>query len=72
MRTNKKTCEVAITFNEKPHILSDFSYQCIDQVRTGTPQEVENILCDDNFPTMVFPFKINSDFLQICVVFNSA
>ena len=30
--TNMKTCEVAVHFNESPHILSDFSFQCMDQV----------------------------------------
>ena len=33
MVTKKKTCEVAVHFNKKPHDLSDFSFQCIDQVQ---------------------------------------
>ena len=31
--TKKKTCEVAVHFNKTPHNLSDFSFQCIDQVQ---------------------------------------
>ena len=34
MITKKKTCEVAVHFNKTPHDLSDFSFQCIDQVQT--------------------------------------
>ena len=38
---NKRlTCEVAIHFNKTPHDLSDFSFQCIDQV-----QETVNNSC---------------------------
>ena len=33
MITKKKTCEVAVHFNKIPHDLSDFSFQCIDQVQ---------------------------------------
>lgn len=33
MVTKKKTCEVAVHFNKTPHDLSDFSFQCIDQVQ---------------------------------------
>ena len=31
----KKTCEVAVHFNKTPHDLSDFSFQCIDQVQSN-------------------------------------
>ena len=33
MITKKKTYEVAVHFNKIPHDLSDFSFQCIDQVQ---------------------------------------
>ena len=33
MVSEKKTCEVAVHFNKTPHDLSDFSFQCIDQVQ---------------------------------------
>ena len=36
MKTNKKTCEVALHFNRTPHVLSDFTFQCIDQIQTNT------------------------------------
>ena len=36
MVTNKKTCEVAVHFNKIPHTLSDFSFQCIDQVQASS------------------------------------
>ena len=39
----KKTCEVALHLNKTSHMLSDFTFQCIDQVPTGTPQEAEKI-----------------------------
>ena len=32
MATNKKTCEVAVHFYNSLHALSDFSFQCFDQV----------------------------------------
>ena len=35
MVTKKKTCEVAVHFNKTPHDLSDFSFQCIDQVQAS-------------------------------------
>ena len=31
--TKKKTCKVAVHFNKTPHGLSDFLFQCIDQVQ---------------------------------------
>ena len=40
MVTKKKTCEVAVHFNKTPHDLSDFSFQCINQV-----QETVNNSC---------------------------
>ena len=33
MVTKEKICEVAVHFNKTPHDLSDFSFQCIDQVQ---------------------------------------
>ena len=44
MKTNKKTCEVAIHFNRSPHILSDFTFQCIDQIQSNTSQDTEKLL----------------------------
>ena len=42
MITEKKTCEVAMHFNKTPHDLSDFSFQCINQVQ-ATPNNSTNI-----------------------------
>ena len=39
-----KTCEVALHFNRTPHILSDFNFQCIDQIQTNTSQDTEKLL----------------------------
>ena len=44
MKTNKKTCEVAIHFNRTPHVLSDFAFQCIDQIQTDTSENTEKLL----------------------------
>ena len=44
MKTNKKTCEVAIHFNRTPHVLSDFTFQCIDQIQTSTSRNTENLV----------------------------
>ena len=44
MKTNKKTCVVAIHFNRTPHVLSDFTFQCIDQIQTSTSGNTENLL----------------------------
>ena len=44
MKTNMKTCEVALHFNRTPHILSDFNFQCIDQIQTNTSQDTEKLL----------------------------
>ena len=41
MVTKKKTCEVAVHFNKTPNDLSDFLFQCIDQV-----QPTVNNLCN--------------------------
>ena len=38
MITNKKSCEVAVHFNNTPHSLQDFSFQCIDQITHTDPQ----------------------------------
>ena len=38
MITNKKTCEVAVHFNNTPHSLQEFSFQCIDQITHTNPQ----------------------------------
>ena len=45
MLTNKTTCEVAVHFNKTPHILDDFSFQCIDQVQTpNNSDEIDRLL----------------------------
>ena len=45
MITNKTTCEVAVHFNKTPHTLSDFSFQCIDQVQTSNdPGNIDKLL----------------------------
>ena len=44
MKTNKKTCEVVLHFNRTPHNLSDFTFQCIDQIQTNTSQDTEKLL----------------------------
>ena len=44
MKTNKKTCEVALHFNRTPHILSDFTFPCIDQIQTNTSQDTQKLL----------------------------
>ena len=45
MRTNKKTCEVAIHYNSSPHVMQDFTFQCIDKVDPKTdPDRIEKIL----------------------------
>ena len=44
MKTSKKTCEVAIHFNRAPHVLSDFTFQCIDQIQNSTFEDTEKLL----------------------------
>ena len=46
MVTKKKTCEVAVHFNKTPHDLSDFSFQCIDQVQptVNNSRDIEKLL----------------------------
>ena len=46
MITKKKTYEVAVHFNKTPHDLSDFSFQCIDQVQVTADNStnIEKIL----------------------------
>ena len=44
MKTNKKTCEGAIHFNLTPHVLSDFTFQCINQIKTSKSENTENLL----------------------------
>ena len=44
MKTNKKTCKVALHFNRTTHTLSDFTFQCIDQIQTNTSQDTEKLL----------------------------
>lgn len=39
MKTNKKTCEVAIHFNSTPHTLSDFQFICIEKILQQTDIE---------------------------------
>ena len=33
MMTNKKTCEVAVHFNNTEHCLENFSFICIEQIK---------------------------------------
>ena len=44
MKINKKTCEVTIHFNRTPHTFSDFTFQCIDQIRTRTNHDADKLL----------------------------
>ena len=44
MKTNKKTWEVAIHFNKTPHTFSDFTFQCIDQIRTSSNHDTDKLL----------------------------
>ena len=44
MKTNKKTCEVAIHFNRTPHVLSDFTFQCTDQIQNSASEATEKLL----------------------------
>ena len=43
MKTNKKTCEVGLHFNRTPRILSDFTFQCIDQIQTNISHNTEKL-----------------------------
>ena len=42
MITKKKTCEVAIHYNEIPHKLSDFSFICIESI--SNTENIDQIL----------------------------
>ena len=45
MLTNKTTCEVAVHFNKTSHVLTDFSFQCIDQVQAlNNPNNIDKLL----------------------------
>ena len=44
MKTNTKTCEVAIHFNKTPHTFFDFTFQCVDQVRTSSNHDTDKLL----------------------------
>ena len=44
IKTNKKTCEVAIHFNKTPHTFSDFTFQCKDQIRTSSNHDTDKLL----------------------------
>ena len=44
MKTNKKTFEVAIHFNKTAHTFSDFTFQCIDQIRTSSNHDTDKLL----------------------------
>ena len=56
MITKKRTCEVAVNFNKTPHDLSDFSFQCTDQVQAtaNNSTNIEKLLttkeayCENN------------------------
>ena len=43
MKTNKKTCEVAIHFRRTPHMLSDSTFQCIGQIQTNKSKNTKNL-----------------------------
>ena len=44
MKTNKKTCEVAIHLYKTPHTFSDFTFQCIDLIRTSSIHDTDKLL----------------------------
>ena len=44
MKANKKTCEVAIHFNKTPHTFFDFTFQCVDQIRTSSNHDTDKLL----------------------------
>ena len=44
MKRNKKICEVALHFDRTPHILSDSTLRCKDQIQTNTSQDKEKLL----------------------------
>ena len=45
MRTNKKTCELAVHYNSSPHVVHVFAFQCIDKVYPKPdPDRIEKIL----------------------------
>ena len=68
MRTNKKTCEVAIHYNSSPHVMQDFTFQCIDKVDPKTDLDrIEKILITKEAYWMaqlfcVFPNGLNKRF----------
>ena len=49
MITNKKTCKVAVHFNKNSHTLSDFSFQCIDQVQASSDSDHQGGLLECSF-----------------------
>ena len=44
MKANKKTFEVAINFNKTPHTFFDFTFQCVDQIRTSSNHDIDKLL----------------------------
>ena len=44
MKTNKKTCEVAIHFDKTPHTFSDFTFQYTDQIHTSSNRDPDKLL----------------------------
>ena len=65
MRTNKKTCEVAIHYNGSPHVMQDFTFQCIDKVDPKTdPDRIEKILITKEAYWMAQLFCVFSDGLN--------
>ena len=64
MKTNKKTCKVPIHFNKTPHTFSDFTFQCIDQIRTSSNHDTDKLLITNEayWSTQLFslaPFGLN-------------
>ena len=43
MKANKKTCDVAIHFNKPPHTFFDFTFQCVDQIRTSSNHDTDKL-----------------------------
>ena len=43
MKNNRRTCEVAVHFNEAPHTFSDFSFICIEAI-TCADHNIDEVL----------------------------
>ena len=62
MKTNKKTCEVAVHFNNTEHCLENFSFVCIEQINDSTNVD-SKLLTREAYWTMQLrtlqPFGLN-------------